>query len=288
MRHPHPIREIALQAGLSNATVDRVLHRRGGVRATTIADVERAIAELDRRQNRVWPTIRLEVIGPETIRAALEAEFPKSVVRARFHHGDPKAALDRIAHSRAQGLIVQAPATIVERAERLGLPVVALGGDRADAGATAAYLVEQWLADRAGDVLVVGEPDQRSEGFKFGMSEHRRLREVPDAAAVHALLDRNPSVRAVHSLLAGGNRQIVDVFAEAHRNYDVFVAHDLTGENAELLRAGHLSAVLYHDVRAALRRACLALLNGEPPPPAEAVRILTPQDVRNEAGRSSP
>ena len=36
-RHPFRIREIALQAGLSEATVDRVLHRRGGVRRSTVA-----------------------------------------------------------------------------------------------------------------------------------------------------------------------------------------------------------------------------------------------------------
>jgi LacI family transcriptional regulator len=244
-------------------------------------------AQLGRRRSRVWGTIRLEVIGPKSIRTALEADFPRSVIRARFHHGDPKVALERIARSRAQGLVVQAPATIVELAERLGIPVVSLGGDRADAGATAAYLVEQWLADRAGDVVVVGEPDQRSQGMKAELPENRRLREVPDVAAVRALLDQNPSVRAVHSLLTSGNRQIVDVFAETHRNYDVFIAHDLTRENAELLRAGRLSAVLHHDVRAALRRACLALLNGEVPPPPESVRILTSHSVRNEAGRSS-
>ena len=41
--HPFLIKEIALQAGLSEATVDRVLNRRGGVRRHTAERVKQAI-----------------------------------------------------------------------------------------------------------------------------------------------------------------------------------------------------------------------------------------------------
>ena len=37
------VREIAAQAGLSEATVDRVLHGRGGVRASTVEEVHQAL-----------------------------------------------------------------------------------------------------------------------------------------------------------------------------------------------------------------------------------------------------
>ena len=52
-RRTHRVLDIAAQAGLSRATVDRVLHARPGVRAATVAQVEQAVAELDRQQSQV-------------------------------------------------------------------------------------------------------------------------------------------------------------------------------------------------------------------------------------------
>ena len=46
MGHRYRIREIALQAGLSEATVDRVLNQRSGVWASTVQEVHQAIADL--------------------------------------------------------------------------------------------------------------------------------------------------------------------------------------------------------------------------------------------------
>jgi LacI family transcriptional regulator len=41
----------------------------------------------------------------------------------------------------------------------------------------------------------------------------------------------------------------------------VFVAHDLDDESTVLLRERRLSAVLHHDLRQDMRRACLALMH---------------------------
>ena len=53
MAHPYPIREIARQSGLSEATVDRVLNKRPGVRASTAATVTQAITDLDRQRSQL-------------------------------------------------------------------------------------------------------------------------------------------------------------------------------------------------------------------------------------------
>ena len=50
-RHPYRVREIADQAGLSEATIDRVLNERGNVRESTIREVRQAIADLDRQRD---------------------------------------------------------------------------------------------------------------------------------------------------------------------------------------------------------------------------------------------
>src|SRR5580704_2269896 len=215
MPHQFRVREIAVQAGLSEATVDRVLHQRGGVRASTVDEVQQAIADLGRQRSQLrlaGRTFMVDVVvqAPPrfsvAVRAALEAELPSlrpAVIRSRFHlhqgASAPSLAADlrRIARTGSHGVILKAPdlPDVVDAVARLteaGIPVVTLvtdlpataraayvGIDNRAAGATAAYLLSQWLGDQPGDILVVrgrasfrGE-DEREMGFRGTLRDSR-------------------------------------------------------------------------------------------------------------------
>lgn len=188
--HRHKIREIAQQSGLSEATVDRVLHERPGVRETTRMEVHQAIADLDRQRTQ----LRLEgrkfffdvvMHAPDRfvseVRQALESEIPAlqpAVVRCRFHHretGPPGAltpTLEKIAQRGSHGVLLKAPdvpeiVAAIDELHASKIPVVTMfadvprsartgyvGMDDRAAGSTAAYLLAQWLRRTPGNVLI--------------------------------------------------------------------------------------------------------------------------------------
>ena len=100
MAHRFLIKDIALQAGLGMATVDRVLNRRGNVRQQTIDRVQQAIVALEEQRQQLAMTGRkilvdLVVEAPLTFIEALEdacrIELPlmrPAIIRIR---SDPRA-----------------------------------------------------------------------------------------------------------------------------------------------------------------------------------------------------
>ncbi len=168
------------------------------------------------------------------------------------------------------------------------------------AGATAAYLITQWLGRRPGAILVTlsrsffrGE-EEREMGFRSAlrsMQPDRRIIDVTETDGLDATirglvltaLATEAAVPAVYSV-GGGNTAILDAFAEGGRPAPVFIAHDLDEDNASLLHGGRIAAVLHHDLRLDMRRACQVIMsarNGLPdfPVTASAIQVVTPFNI---------
>jgi LacI family transcriptional regulator len=244
-----------------------------------------------------------------------------TVLRARSHlteHSDPAAAaalLDGIGRKLSHGVILKAPdhplvAEAVNRLAERGIPTVTfttdvpksrraayVGMDNVAAGSTAAYLIAQ-RGGRSGRVLLTvshssfrGE-EERGLGFRRTLSElapRRTVHEVKDTdgldasilVAVRGALAQHPSINAVYSA-GGGNLATLRAFEEAGVTPKVYVAHDLDGDNRGLLRTQKIFAVLHHDLRADMRRACRLVLQargilpGRPGSIPSQVQVVTP------------
>jgi LacI family transcriptional regulator len=346
MAYAFSMKEIAVQAGVSLATVDRVLHQRPGVRLATQRRVRQAEVELERQQQQVGLRGRrflvdLVMEAPERfscmVRDALDDAVRRVgpvIFRVRDHLAETRRVgelvelLDAIGRRGSHGVLLKAPnvAPVTEAVARLharGIPVVTLvtdiphaarrayvGLDNGSAGRTAAYLMGQWLADTAADVMVSSSgrrfqgEGERIKAFAETWQAARPASHVrvvtaghglhgPTVAVVGRLLARHPDVAAVYSV-GGANEAILAAFERARRPCRVFIGHDLDEENLALLRTGRLSAVLHHDLLHDLQMACLCVMqaHGAGPPAWDSARsnveVVTPFNLPSAfAGRGA-
>ncbi len=264
-RRSHRLRDVAEQAGLSVATVDRVLHGRAGASPRAVRAVETALVELDRQTTRLRlsrRTLLVDVVldAPPRFRDAVRTATEESLttirpatVRARFHEhdgADPTElarVVDRLgAGGRvSHGLVLKAPddpevAAAVGRAAERGIPTVTLvtdlagsgrvayvGLDNRAAGATAAYLLGAFLRGHDGAVLA-------SVSHRAFQGEQERVEGFVER--LHAADPRREVLRVGDA--HGDDDAMAEVVAAAlARRPDIAGVYSMGGGNGGITRA---------------------------------------------------
>lgn len=285
MAHRFLMKDIALQAGVGIATVDRVLHQRDGVRPQTRRRVEQALVELERQESQIGLTGRQFIIDVvieaprhfcDAAQAALTTHAPllqPAIVRARYLMRDEitDERLDAIGNDLrkrgSHGVILMARDTtttnaVIESLWPAGIPVVALatdlpmsrriayaGMDNRAGGATAAYLAGQWL-DRAPATILVTTRNNRFRG--------EEEREIGFRVAIR---ERYGHLKLVElSELTSGDPSLGgQISALIERIEDLRAVYSIGGGNRRILdrfdRAGRrIDAFIAHDLDSDNRR----------------------------------
>ncbi|CAN7684781.1 LacI family DNA-binding transcriptional regulator [Rhizobium sp. LjRoot254] len=189
------VHDIAEAAGVSLATVDRVLNRRPGVSARTRARVEEAIGRIgfvrdmaaaNLAKGRTYPLAFVLPVGDNSFMAGVKSQVEQAIARSgqertridivevpRFDGAALAGALDAMASDPPAGIAVVAVDSPVvhdalHRLKELGVAIVTLvsdlpgsdrdhfsGIDNIAAGRTAGSLMGRFLAGKAGKVAVV-------------------------------------------------------------------------------------------------------------------------------------
>ncbi|SDD17500.1 LacI family DNA-binding transcriptional regulator [Paraburkholderia lycopersici] len=337
MAHRFLVKEIALQAGLGVATVDRVLNGRAHVREHTKRRVEQAIEELEKQAFQLATAGRKLMIDvvveaparfADEIRNALEAELPalhpavfrpRFVMRETMTTAEVVETLAAIGRRGSHGVLLKARdvpeiAGAIAGLKRRDIPVIAIftdvprsgriayaGLDNRVAGATAAYLIGQWLGAHAANVLITMSDERFRGEEEREISFRRALRAcypqlaLIDASGGHGLdsqtearvrnvLAAHGEIGAVYSM-GGGNTAILRALETQGQAPRCFIGHDLDRDNVALLRAGKVQAILHHDLRQDMRSACQHLMHFHkllPETaivPSSAIVVVTPENI---------
>lgn len=263
--HRFLVKEVALQAGVSTATVDRVLNNRANVKHQTRLRVQRAISELERLQdglNLPGERFLVDVVmeAPDrfaqVVRSAVEQEassFLPTVFRARFHMREAwetnelVARLKRITHGGTKGILLKArdllPVHIaIEKLIENKVPCVTLvtdipgsdrvsyaGMDNMQAGQTAAYLMSKFLDTSAGSVLAISSHnDFRGEGERIQSFQKAIEQEKPDLDFQHISggYGLNDSTYQQVGRLLDSNMHIAGIYSSSGGNQAILSAFE--------------------------------------------------------------
>ena len=244
--------DVASQAGVSLATVDRVLNGRGVVRRDTRA----AVLEIARRLGYV-PALESEAVSP--------ARF--DVILQGGTNGYLQLLADEIelaATSRSDdfALVVHriAPFSPEALAEEID------GIDNRAAGRLAAQLIGRLVGNRRGTVLLfLGYRSYRGHEERETSFRHVLDEEFPNLAIVEvrdtrddieksrretlSALGAHPDTVGIYNI-AAGNRGIADgLIASGLAGKVVFVAHELTEHSRKLLLTGVLDVAIDQSPR---------------------------------------
>jgi LacI family transcriptional regulator len=263
MAHDYPLKEIATQAGVSLATVDRVMHGRDGVTRTMERRVKQALRELARQSEQAALSGRKFMIDivmeaparfSSLVAAALEAEMPllrPAAIRSRLHLFEELPVrnlvhiLNRILKRGSNGVLLKAPdvpeiADAITRLAEARIPVVTLvtdiphsrriayvGIDNRAAGETAAYLMGQWLDEKPTHILVT------LSSSRFRGEEEREI------GFRRALRERFPHLQAIEVSEGFGRNRATGLLVQTalEKSLNIHAVYSIGGGNAAIVAA---------------------------------------------------
>lgn len=284
------VHDIAAEAGVSLATVDRVLNGRPGVRRQTVEKVENAVRALgyirdvtaaNLARQRVYPLVFVIPGGPNSFLRNLEMEARAAIERSQtertairietvppFDASAIVRVLDGLDPATVSGVALVANDTpdVRDAVERLidhGVHVATLvsdlpgsrrihfcGIDNVAAGRTAAGLIGRFCADRSGKVLVIAG--------SLKLSDHNDR-----ASGFAAVLDTEfPDLEIVGPMESNDDadrvREIASQALEADQ--EIAAIYNLGAGNRGLIealsaQAGRKLAVVAHEVTGHSRQA---------------------------------
>jgi len=244
--------DIAREAGVSPATVDRVLNNRPGVRART-------------REIVIEMAQRLGYIA-EASSGAQPRSAPGQTVRLDFALPAGTNSFIKLLHRHIKVVTIASDILHVPRVAYIGI-------DNRAAGRLAGYLLNRFMGSgRPGKValfagsLAYRGHEEREMGFRHILAEESpnleivEMREMLDDrekaySEACALLERHPDLAAIYNVGAG-NTGIARALKERGRAKDIiFLGHEVTDGTKELLLDGTLDAVIDQNPRVEAREA---------------------------------